>query len=128
MTRVELANGGAELFDTETCKVISMPSRLDNHINCARHEGALTAGTCERNIIEQTLNESVKSRGHLFASFATPGPRRKWRYAVSSWLIVPGVERNALQQKLLEVDTVKWASTALHKSWGKARESEMLGV
>jgi hypothetical protein len=71
---------------------------LDTRIDRARHEDALTSGACERDIIEQTLNESVKSRGHRFASFATAVVWRKWRYTGPSRLIVPGVERKALQR------------------------------
>jgi len=62
------------------------------------NENALTAGACERDIIEQTLNESVKSRSHRFACFATPVLWRKQRYTRPSRLIVPGVERKALQR------------------------------
>ena len=75
-----------------------MPLILDNRIDRARHEDALTSGACERDIIEQTLNESVKSRGHRLASFATAVLWRKWRYTSPSRLNVPGVERKALQR------------------------------
>jgi len=75
-----------------------MPVILDNRIDRARHEDVLTSGACERDIIEQTLNESVKSRGHRFASFATAVLWRKWRYTSPSRLNVPGVERKALQR------------------------------
>lgn len=96
LTRVELANSDAEFFDTQTCMIISMQSKCRISTNCSRQNASLTTGACERHIVEQTLNQSVKPRGHGFASLTASSTVARLVYFRFEVSIVPGIERDAL--------------------------------